>query len=79
MEWCNKCFCKNAEKFLLNAIIGHLFVVFTFIRIRYCLIFNESCKIPLKSPILLREKAQNNPKNIFFVANIWGKMEQIQA
>jgi hypothetical protein len=64
---------------LLNAIICHLFAVFTFIAIRYCFIFNESCKNGPKPPILLREKVQINPNIIFFVANIWGKMGQIQA
>jgi hypothetical protein len=64
---------------LLNAIIGHLFVFFARQYLPYSFIFNDSCKIPLKPLFLLREKAHTNPKNIFFVANIWGKMGQIQA
>jgi hypothetical protein len=54
-------------------------MVFTIIGIRYCFIFNESCKNGPKPPILLREKVQITPNIIFFVANIWGKMGQIQA
>ena len=45
----------------------------------YSFIFNDSCKKALKPLYLLREKAHITPKFIFFVANIWGKMGQIQA
>jgi len=64
---------------LLKAIIGHLFVVFTILAVPYSFIFNDSCKKALKPLYLLREKPQYNPNIIFFVANIWGKMGQIQS
>jgi hypothetical protein len=64
---------------LLKAIIVHLFVVFAILAAPYSFIFNDSCKKALKPLYLLREKAHTNPNIIFFVANIWGKMGQIQA
>jgi hypothetical protein len=54
-------------------------VVFAIWQAPYSFIFNDSCKKAIKPLYLLREKAHTNPNIIFFVANIWGKMGQIQA